>query len=182
MEHDRAKATARIRSFFSCLSRGTERLVFEGRLPESEWARMRAPFQEGDFPFPVKYGYAAVGSVEQGPDALIGRTVFALHPHQSLFAVPAEALIPLPESLPPKRAILAANMETALNALWDSEARSGERVTIIGAGLVGCLIAYLAARLAGAAPTLIDIRPERAAVAETLGAAFSLPRDAEPGA
>jgi NADPH:quinone reductase-like Zn-dependent oxidoreductase len=182
MEHDRAKATARIRSFFSCLSRGTERLVFEGRLPESEWARMRAPFQEGDFPFPVKYGYAAVGSVEQGPDALIGRTVFALHPHQSLFAVPAEALIPLPEGLPPKRAILAANMETALNALWDSEARTGERITIIGAGLVGCLIAYLAARLAGAAPTLIDIRPERAAMAEALGATFSLPRDAEPGA
>lgn len=143
---------------------------------------MRAPFQEGDFPFPVKYGYAAVGSVEQGPDALIGRTVFALHPHQSLFAVPAEALIPLPESLPPKRAILAANMETALNALWDSEARTGERVTIIGAGLVGCLIAYLAARLAGAPPTLIDIRPERAAMAEALGAAFNLPGDAEPGA
>jgi threonine dehydrogenase-like Zn-dependent dehydrogenase len=143
---------------------------------------MRAPFQEGDFPFPVKYGYATVGIVERGPDALIGRTVFTLHPHQSLFAVPAEAPIPLPDSLPPKRAILAANMETALNALWDSAARTGERVTVIGAGLVGCLTAYLASRLAGAQVTLIDIRPERAGIAAALGLDFSLPQDARPGA
>jgi hypothetical protein len=143
---------------------------------------MRAPFQEGDFPFPVKYGYATVGIVERGPDALIGRTVFTLHPHQSLFAVPAEAPIPLPDSLPPKRAILAANMETALNALWDSAARTGERVTVIGAGLVGCLTAYLASRLAGAQVTLIDIRPDRSGIAAALGLDFSLPQDARPGA
>ncbi len=182
MEHDRAKAKVRIRSLYSGLSRGTERLVFEGRLPESEWARMRAPFQEGDFPFPVKYGYAAVGVVEAGPDALIGRTVFALHPHQTVFAVPSDSLIPLPESLPPKRAILAANMETALNALWDSGAKSGQRIAVIGAGLVGCLIAHLASRLAEASVTLIDIRPERAEIAEALGITFRLPQKAEPGA
>jgi NADPH:quinone reductase-like Zn-dependent oxidoreductase len=182
MEHDGAKAKARIRSLYSGLSRGTERLVFEGRLPETEWTRMRAPFQEGDFPFPVKYGYAAVGLVEAGPDALIGRTVFALHPHQTIFTVSSESLILLPESLPPKRAILAANMETALNALWDSGAKTSRRIAVIGAGLVGCLIAHLAARLAEASVTLIDIRPERAEIAEALGITFRLPHEAEPGA
>lgn len=182
MEHDGAKASARIRSFYSGLSRGTERLIFEGRLPESEWRRMRAPFQEGDFPFPVKYGYAVVGLVEAGPDALIGRTVFVLHPHQTVFTAPADALIPLPNSLPPKRAVLAANMETALNAIWDSGAAAGERINVIGGGLVGCLIAHLANRLPGANVTLIDIRPERAEAAAALDINFRSPKDADPGA
>jgi threonine dehydrogenase-like Zn-dependent dehydrogenase len=143
---------------------------------------MRAPHQEGDFPFPVKYGYAAVGRVEAGDGALTGRRVFALYPHQTAFALPAGAVIPLPDSVPERRAILAANMETALNALWDSGARAGQKISVIGAGLVGCLIASLAARLPGARVTLIDIRPERAALAEALGAGFALPQDARPGA
>lgn len=182
MENDEPKATALIRTLYSGLSRGTERLVFEGRLPDSEWQRMRAPFQAGDFPFPVKYGYAAVGVVEAGPPALIGRTVFALHPHQTAFALPEDAVIPVPERVPARRAILAANMETALNAVWDSGAEPGQKIAVIGAGLVGCLIASLAARLPGAEVTLIDVLPERRVIAEALGAHFALPQDAEGGA
>ncbi len=175
-------AAVAVRSLYSGLSRGTERLVYEGRLPESEWQRMRAPLQDGDFPFPVKYGYAAVGEVEDGPEALRGRNVFALYPHQDRFVLPADAVIPLPSGVPPRRAILAANMETALNALWDSGASAGHHIAVIGAGVVGCLIAGLAARLPGAEVTLIDIRPERADIAAKLGVGFSLPDAAGKGA
>jgi NADPH:quinone reductase-like Zn-dependent oxidoreductase len=181
-EDDRAKAKALVRNIYSGLSRGTERLIFEGRLPESEWLRMRAPFQTGDFPFPVKYGYASVGVVEDGPDALIGRTVFTLYPHQTAFTIMAEAAFLLPQSIPPRRAVLAANMETALNALWDSEAKVGQTIAVIGAGLVGCLIAHLARRLPGAKVTLIDINPERRSISETLGLDFCLSEEAEGGA
>ncbi len=142
---------------------------------------MRAPFQEGDFPFPVKYGYASVGTVQAGPDALIGRTVFALYPHQSVYVIPEEAAIPLPQSIPPRRAILAANMETALNALWDSGAAPGQPIAVIGAGLVGCLIAYLCRRLPGAKVTLIDIDQRRATIAKELGVEFCIPEQAPSG-
>ncbi len=178
IEHDGAKAKLCIESLYSGLSRGTERLVFEGRLPESEWTRMRAPLQHGDFPFPVRYGYAAVGRVEDGPDALIGRTVFALHPHQTRFAVPVNMAIPIPDHIPPRRAILAANMETALNAIWDSGAAAGNRIAVIGGGLVGLLITRLATRIPGAQVTLIDINPERAQYAGLFGAAFRHPDEA----
>src|ERR1700736_6360154 len=73
---------ARVRTLFSGISRGTERLVFNGEVGETEWERMRGPHQEGAFPFPVKYGYCATGIVEDGPAELSGRTVFCLHPHQ----------------------------------------------------------------------------------------------------
>ncbi len=178
----REDGLAVIHSHYSGLSRGTERLVFEGRLPASEWGRMRAPFQEGDFPFPVKYGYAAVGEVEDGPEPLKGRMVFALHPHQDRFVLPAEAVVPLPDGVPPRRAILAANMETALNALWDSGAGAGDKIAVIGAGAVGCLVAGLAAHLPAARVTLIDIRRERAEIAARLGVAFAHTDDAPSGA
>jgi NADPH:quinone reductase-like Zn-dependent oxidoreductase len=178
----RAGGHAVIRSHYSGISRGTERLVYEGRLPASEWQRMRAPHQEGEFPFPVKYGYAAVGEVADGPEALVGRMVFALHPHQDRFVLPASAVVPLPEGVPPRRAVLAANMETALNALWDSGAGAGDRIAVIGAGAVGCLVAGLAARLPGAEVTLIDVLPERVEVASRVGAAFSLADEAPRGA
>ena len=168
----------RVRTLFSGISRGTERLVLAGRVPDSEYQRMRAPFQEGDFPFPVKYGYAAVGEVQEGE--LAGRAVFALHPHQTEFRLPAEALIPLPRGLPPERAVLAANMETALNILWDSGAGAGDRITVVGGGLVGLLVAFLAARLPGAEVTVVDPQPGRRAQAQVLGCGFCAP-DAAPG-
>ena len=114
----------RVKTSFSALSKGTETLVFEGHVPETEWQRMRAPFQAGDFPYPVKYGYALTGRVIEGPQELIGHDVFALHPHQDAFNAPTDALAMLPAGLPPRRAVLAANMETALNALWDSAVAS----------------------------------------------------------
>ena len=123
-----------MRALFGAISRGTEALVLAGRVPESEFERMRAPFMAGDFPFPVKYGYATVGRVEGGPEALLGRTVFALHPHQSLFNVPASAAVVLPDGVPPQRAVLAANMETALNAVWDAAPGPADRIAVVGAG------------------------------------------------
>lgn len=167
----------RVRTLFSGISRGTERLVLAGRVPDSEHQRMRAPFQEGNFPFPVKYGYAAVGEVQEGE--LAGRRVFALHPHQTEFRLPAEVLIPLPPGLPPERAVLAANMETALNILWDSGAGAGDRISVVGGGLVGLLVASLAARLPGAEVTVVDPQPGRRAPAQALGCAFCAP-DAAP--
>lgn len=161
-----------VRTQFSAISRGTERLVMTGKVPESERERMRAPFQKGDFPFPVTYGYAAVGVVEHGPSSLHGRAVFALHPHQDRFQIPASAAHPLPDGLPPRRATLAANMETALNAVWDSGVGPGDRVAVIGAGAVGCLTASLLSRIAGCEVTLIDRYPGRAAIASKLGVTF----------
>lgn len=168
----------RIEALYGGVSRGTERLVFTGAVPASEHARMRAPFMAGDFPFPVKYGYAVVGRVVAGPAALDGRTAFALHPHQTAFALPADRITLLPDEMPPSRAVLAANMETALNALWDAAPGPADRIAVVGAGVVGCLCAWLAAKLPGADVTLLDIDRRRAAVAARLGARFALPDDA----
>jgi threonine dehydrogenase-like Zn-dependent dehydrogenase len=167
-----------VRALFGALSRGTEALVFGGRVPASEYGRMRAPFMAGEFPFPVKYGYATVGRIEDGPEALLGRRVFTLHPHQDLFNVPASAAIPLPEDLPPQRAVLAANMETALNAVWDAAPGPADRIAVVGAGVVGSLVAYLCGRLPGAEVTLIDINPARAELARALGVGFARPEAA----
>ena len=156
-----------LRARFSGISRGTESLVFQGRVPPSEWTRMRCPFQEGEFPGPVKYGYSLVGQVESGSEQ--GRWVFALHPHQDGCRLPPEAVHWLPEGLPPRRAVLAANMETAVNALWDGEVHVGDRVTVVGGGVVGLLVAYLSARIAGTRVTLVDTNPAREVLARHLG-------------
>jgi threonine dehydrogenase-like Zn-dependent dehydrogenase len=130
---------------------------------------MRCPFQEGDFPGPVKYGYAAVGRIVEGPAEMSGRTVFVLHPHQTQFVVPATAAIPLPKGLMPERAVLAANMETALNGLWDAAIMPGDRVCVIGAGVVGLLVAWLASRIPGVLLVVHDIDDGKRPVAEALG-------------
>jgi threonine dehydrogenase-like Zn-dependent dehydrogenase len=168
-----APGEALVRMLYSGVSRGTERLIFEGRVPESEHERMRGPGMAGAFPFPVKYGYCAVGQVEAGPADWLGRRVFALHPHQAHFAAAPASLTVLPEGLPPRRAVLAANMETALNALWDSGAGPGDRIAVVGAGVVGLLVASLAAGLPGAEVTLVDIDASRAPLAAALGCRFS---------
>lgn len=161
----------RVRALVSGISRGTESLVFWGRVPRSEWERMRCPFQEGDFPFPVKYGYAMVGVLEDG------RRVLALHPHQSRFNLAWSALIPVPDAIPSERAVLAPQMETALNANWDAGTEPGDPVAVVGGGVIGLLAAHVAARM-GAEVTLVDTNPARRAVAESLGLAFALPKDA----
>jgi threonine dehydrogenase-like Zn-dependent dehydrogenase len=149
--------------------------VFDGRVPPSEWGRMRAPFQTGEFPAPVKYGYSNVGRVVRGPNELTDRTVFVLHPHQTRFIVPAEAVHVLPDGVPPARAVLAANLETALNGVWDARPHVGDRIAVIGAGTVGCLAAWLASRIAGCDVELVDINPRREAVASALGVRFAAP-------
>jgi len=163
---------ARVRALYSGISRGTERLVFTGSVGRGEWGTMRGPNQEGDFPFPVKYGYCAAGVVEAGPDALIGRSVFCLHPHQDVFQVAADQLTPIPEGIPPRRATLAANMETALNAFWDSGAAPGNRIVVIGAGIVGLLLASLLARQPLPATT-VDTDITRKPLVEALGGTYA---------
>lgn len=169
-----------VATLFSGISRGTELLVFSGRVPEGERERMRAPFQAGEFPAPVKYGYCNVGLVEAGPAELIGLHVFSLFPHQTRFVIPAGAVHPLPPGLDPGRAVLAANMETALNGVWDAAILPGDRISVIGAGAVGCLVAWLAARIPGCEVCLVDVRPDREPIAHAIGASFALPADA-PG-
>jgi NADPH:quinone reductase-like Zn-dependent oxidoreductase len=171
-----------IRTRCSAISRGTESIVFRGEVPESEWPRMRCPFQEGDFPAPVKYGYSCVGIVEDGPAEALGRRVFCLHPHQDRFIVPREAVVDVPETVSDRRATLAANMETAINGMWDAAPGPGDRIAVIGAGVVGCLVAALAARLPGAEVELIDIDPAREAMAAAFGCHFTSPEKASPEA
>ncbi|MET8320882.1 zinc-binding alcohol dehydrogenase [Micromonospora sp. NPDC005189] len=167
-----------VRACYSGVSRGTETLVFAGRVPPDQYAAMRAPFQEGDFPGPVKYGYLSVGVVEQGPPELLGRTVFCLHPHQSAYVVPATAVVPVPDGVPPARAVLAGTVETAVNALWDAAPLVGDRVSVVGAGMVGCCVAALLARFPGVDVELIDTDTRRAGVAGALGVRFAQPADA----
>jgi 2-desacetyl-2-hydroxyethyl bacteriochlorophyllide A dehydrogenase len=167
-----------VKARFSGISRGTERLVFTDNVPVSERERMRAPFQAGEFSFPVKYGYVSVGRVVRGVRSLVGRDVFCLYPHQTAYVVPASAVVPLPDHVPAARAVLAANMETAINGLWDAQVQVGDRVVIIGAGVVGCLVAYLAARIPGTSVTLVDIDARKAKVADAMGARFAYPHAA----
>lgn len=167
-----------VQALFSGISRGTESLVFTGRVPDSERVRMRAPFQDGEFPAPVKYGYASVGRVDRGPNGIVGRTVFVLHPHQTRYVVPASSVHMVPAAVPAARAVLAANLETALNGLWDARPHLGDRVVVIGAGTVGCLVGWLAARIPGCEVQLVDVNPARAQLARQLGVSFALPANA----
>ncbi len=169
-----------VRTIHSGISRGTETLVFRGGVPASQHLTMRAPFQEGDFPGPVKYGYLNVGVVEEGSDELRGRTVFCLYPHQTAYVVPAAAVTLVPDDVPPERAVLAGTVETAVNALWDAAPLVGDRITVVGAGMVGCCVARLLSRVPGVQVTLVDIDPDRAKVAAAMGVAFASP-DETPG-
>ncbi|MCY4592640.1 MAG: zinc-binding alcohol dehydrogenase [Alphaproteobacteria bacterium] len=160
-----------VRSRYGGVSRGTETLVFRGEVPDRLAGRMRCPFQEGEFPGPVKYGYSTVGTVISGPGR--GREVFALHPHQDVMVLPEDASRPLPRGVPPSRAVLAPGMETALNALWDARPDRDQQVCVVGAGVIGLLVGYLARRLAGARVEVVDLKPARGEVARRLGLGFA---------
>ena len=170
-----------VRAVRSGVSRGTEALVFAGRVPPDQYAAMRAPFQEGDLPGPVKYGYLSVGTVEQGPAELRGRTIFCLYPHQTAYVVPADAVSVVPEGVPPARAVLAGTVETAVNALWDAGPLLGDRVAVVGAGMIGCCVARLLGRFPSVQVTLVDVDPSRSEVAGALGVEFAAPADAPDG-
>jgi len=167
----RGGGDAVVRTLWTGISRGTETLVSRGEVPAAEYERMRAPFQAGEFPFPVKYGYLSVGVVEDGPSA--GRTVFALHPHQSRFVVPAAALAPVPDAVPARRAVLAGAVETAVNVLWDAQPQLGDRIAVIGAGMIGCATAAVARRIPGAEVVLIDVDETKRELADELGVGFA---------
>jgi threonine dehydrogenase-like Zn-dependent dehydrogenase len=167
-----------VETLFSGVSRGTERLVYQGLVPASQHQVMRAPFQAGAFTYPIKYGYSSVGVVTAGEEALRGRTVFCLHPHQDRYVVPADAVVPVPDGVPAARAVLGANLETALNGWWDAPPRLCDRIAVVGAGVVGAAAAALAAGVPGSRVELIDINPRKAAVAEALGVTFRLPDQA----
>ena len=158
-----------VRTLCSGISRGTEALVFRGEVPMSQYGLMRAPYQEGDFPGPVKYGYLNVGVVEQGPATLVGRTVFCLYPHQTAYVVPATAVVVVPDEVPAARAVLAGTVETAVNALWDAAPLVGDRVTVVGAGMVGCCVPRFS-RIPGVTVQLVDVDAGRAGVADAIGA------------
>lgn len=170
-----------VRTLQSGISRGTETLVFRGGVPTEQHTAMQAPFQEGDFPGPVKYGYLNVGRVEQGPEALLGRNVFCLYPHQTAYVVPVTAVVVVPDDVPPARAVLAGTVETAINALWDAPPVIGDRVTVVGGGMVGCCVARLLALFPEVHVTLVDIDASRASTAVALGVDFALPSDAAGG-
>jgi NADPH:quinone reductase-like Zn-dependent oxidoreductase len=170
-----------VRTLVSGISRGTETLVFEGRVPQDQYEAMRAPFQEGDFPGPVKYGYLNVGEVERGPADLRGHTVFCLYPHQTAYVVPACAVTVVPEGVPPARAVLTGPVETAVNVLWDAAPLVGDRVAVVGAGMVGCCVARLLSRFPAVEVQLVDVDPSRAEVAAAFGIDFALPEGAAPG-
>jgi threonine dehydrogenase-like Zn-dependent dehydrogenase len=174
---DPGPGEVRVRTLWSAVSRGTEALVFRGEVPADQHERMRAPFQEGDFPGPVKYGYLNVGVVDAGVADLVGRTVFCLYPHQTSYVVPADDVVLVPDAVPARRAVLTGPVETAVNALWDVPPMIGDRVAVVGAGLIGCCLARLLGRVPGVEVTLVDVDPGRAPVAAALGASF-----AEPGA
>ncbi len=167
-----------VRTLHSGISRGTETLIYRGDVPTSEFERMRAPLQAGDFPGPVKYGYSSVGIVEVGPAALLGRAVFCLFPHQTCYVVPIDAVHILPDGVPPARAVLAANLETAVNALWDAAPRLGDRISVVGGGTVGLLVAWLAGRMPGCAVEVVDTQVARRQVTERLGVNFAVPEAA----
>jgi threonine dehydrogenase-like Zn-dependent dehydrogenase len=164
-----------VRTRYSGISRGTESLVFLGRVPASEHARMRAPFQSGPFTFPLKYGYASVGIVEGGPEVLLRQNVFVLYPHQTRYVVPEQAVHIVPSGIPARRAVLTANLETAINGLWDAGVQAGDRVTVVGAGTVGCLTAWLAGKVPGADVELLDVNPARQPIADALGVRLAAP-------
>lgn len=162
-----------VRAAFSGISRGTERLVFDGRVPPGSWQEMRGPHMQGGFGFPLKYGYAVVGDIVAGRPDRVGEAVFCLHPHQDVFSIPAADAVPVPASVPRRRAVLAANMETALNIVWDANILPGDRVAVFGAGVVGCLVAYLAARIPATDVVIIDRQACRAETTDALGIAFA---------
>ncbi|MGI5403941.1 zinc-dependent alcohol dehydrogenase [Streptomyces sp. CA-135486] len=167
-----------VRTLCSGVSRGTETLVFRGGVPQSQHGAMRAPFQDGEFPGPVKYGYLNVGLVEEGPRHLLGRTVFCLYPHQTRYVVPTSAVTPVPDTVPARRAVLAGTVETAVNALWDAAPLIGDRIAVVGAGMVGAGVAAVLAKYPAVRVQLVDAEPARAGIAKALGVDFALPEDA----
>ena len=170
-----------VKAVFGGISRGTESLVFQGKVPQSEWANMRCLHQDGEFEFPVSYGYSLVGSVVETANASgrlrVGDRVFVMHPHQNEIVVEEHYCNVLPAGLPDERAVLSANAETALNAIWDAGLTRGDTVAVFGAGVLGLLIAVIAAKRIDSQIVVIDRLDDRRETVERLGLRFLGPSD-----
>ncbi len=168
----------RVRTRLSAISPGTEMLIYRGQMPSGMAADETLAALRGDLTYPLKYGYAAVGEVvDLGPGVAsdwFGRLVFAFQPHQRCFVASVTALHPLPDDVPPERAVLLPNMETAVNLLMDGAPLIGERVVVLGQGVVGLLTTALLARFPLAALVTFDRYPLRRQMGLDLGATLSL--------
>lgn len=169
---------ALVRALYSGISKGTEMVVHRGAVPPRVAEEMRAPHQEGNFPGPVKFGYLSVGVVEEGPEGWKGQRVFCLNPHQDRYVVPVKELTRIPDNVPSQRAVLTGTVETAVNALWEAGPRLGDRVAVVGAGLVGGMVATLLRTFPLQRLQLVDLDPDRKKLADTLNVDFTHPDDA----
>lgn len=176
--HEPTAGQALVRALYSGISKGTELVIHEAHVPKRVARSMRAPNQEGDFPGPVKFGYLSVGIVEEGPGEWLGKTVFCLHPHQDRYVVPVEALTLVPEDVPPRRAVLTGTVETAINGLWEGGPCIGDRIAVVGSGLVGGMVAALLRSFPLSRLQMVDADPRRRTLAVALGVDFAQPDDA----
>jgi 2-desacetyl-2-hydroxyethyl bacteriochlorophyllide A dehydrogenase len=168
----------------SAISPGTEMLVYRGQVPTEMAVDETIAALGGQFRFPLKYGYSAVGRVlELGPgvdSAWQGRTVFAFNPHESHVIADIAQLFPLPDDVDAETALFLPNMETAVNFLLDGAPLIGERVAVLGQGVVGLLTTALLARCPLANLTTFDHYPLRRETSLALGAHVSLSPESSP--
>lgn len=171
----RGPGQALVRTLYSGISKGTEIVVHTGSVPPRVAEKMRAPHQEGTFPAPVKFGYLSVGIVEDGPEGWPGQKVFCLNPHQDRYIISTDELTRIPDGVPARRAVLTGTVETAVNALWEAGPRLGDRIAVVGAGLVGGMVATLLRTFPLSRLQLVDLDPERKRLADKLGVEFARP-------
>ncbi len=171
----------------SAISAGTEMLIFQGRFPEGMAVDATLPTYDGQrLAYPLAYGYSSVGTVTaagpQADPAWVGRRVFAFQPHQSHFAVPADELIRVPADVADVDAVFLATMETAVNLVMDGRPVIGERVLVLGQGIVGLLATALLAQFPLKALTVRERWPLRRQAALDLGAQAAWSGDEADGA
>ena len=178
---------ARVRASVSAISTGTERAAFRGRL-DPGWARDETlgALREGGFRYPFQYGYASVGVVDRvgpppaagsppGARLRAGERVFGFVPHQSVFCAPAPELLRVPRGLPDERAALFPYLETAVNLLLDGAPRVGDRVAVVGQGVLGLSLTALLARFPLGGLVTVEPRGERRELSRAFGAPASVP-------
>ena len=164
----------RVRALCSAISAGTEMLVYRGQLPSELALDVSIAQMQKNPEYPLQYGYASVGIVEaigQGVEkSWLGKRVFSFAPHASHFNSESDALIELPDGIAAEDAVFLANMETAVNLVQDGRPMIGERVAVLGQGIVGLLLTAVLARFPLAELLAIEGIAERRELAKSLGA------------
>ena len=161
-----------VKTLFSGISYGTEKLVYSGKVPKSQRNLMKCPYQEGDFGNDIKYGYINVGKVVDGDKSYLGNNIFSLYPHQDFYKIPSNEALIIPNKIPLSRCLLIPNLETAINAVWDTLPSAGDRILVIGAGIVGLLTAYLINKIPGVNLFIVDKDPSKRKITKKLGINF----------